>query len=117
MEPEKRVSIEALPQGFHRVRGSYGFMERPDVQEILATCGSLGLEKGADDTIYYLGRTVLLPTEPRRGARRAHRVLRSDRPPLSTTKHLTSETRGRPDSERGARGARRPGVAWSARSG
>src|SRR2546425_6916240 len=41
VEHDKRVTIEALPQGFHRVRAYYGFMERPDAQEILAICGDL----------------------------------------------------------------------------
>jgi len=60
-EPE-RLRLEALPQGLYRVRAHYGFMERPNVQEIIARCRQLGLEAPADDTTYYLGRMRLIPT-------------------------------------------------------
>ena len=56
VEHDKRVTTEALPQGFHRVRAYYGFMERPDVQEIVAIGRSLGLKAEAEETTYYLGR-------------------------------------------------------------
>jgi KUP system potassium uptake protein len=62
VEHDKRVTTEALPQGFHRVRAYYGFMERPDVQEIVAIGRSLGLKAEAEETTYYLGRTELLST-------------------------------------------------------
>jgi hypothetical protein len=61
---DKRVTTEALPQGFHRVRAYYGFMERPDVQEIVAICRDLGLNVEAEETAYYLGRAELLSTGP-----------------------------------------------------
>ena len=51
-------------QGLYRVRAHYGFMERPNVQEIIARCRRLGLEAPPDDTTYYLGRMRLLPTGP-----------------------------------------------------
>jgi KUP system potassium uptake protein len=59
-----RLRLEALPQGFYRVRAHYGFMERPDVREIIARCRRLGLEVPTDDTTYYLGRMRLVPTGP-----------------------------------------------------
>jgi KUP system potassium uptake protein len=62
VEPDKRVAIDALPQGFHRVRAYYGFMERPDVQEILSICRRLGITAESEETIYYLGREQLLPS-------------------------------------------------------
>jgi len=64
VEHDTRVTTEALPQGFHRVRASYGFMERPDVQEIVAICRDLGIKAEAEETTYYLGRTELLSTGP-----------------------------------------------------
>src|SRR5437867_11310883 len=64
VEHDMRVTTEALPQGFHRVRASYGFMERPDVQEIVAICRDLGLKAEAAETTYYLGRAELLSTGP-----------------------------------------------------
>jgi len=64
VEHDKRVTTEALPQGFHRVRAYYGFMERPDMQEIVAICRDLGLKVEAEDATYYLGRAELLSTGP-----------------------------------------------------
>jgi KUP system potassium uptake protein len=64
VEHEKRVATEALPQGFHRIRAYYGFMERPDAQEILAICGDLGIRARAEDTTYYVDSARLLPTGP-----------------------------------------------------
>src|SRR6266545_5560501 len=61
-EHDKRVTTEALPQGFHRVRAYYGFMERPDVQEILRICRRLGIAAEPEETVYYLGREQLLPS-------------------------------------------------------
>ncbi len=58
-----RIESETLREGFHRVRAHYGFMERPDVQHVVAVC----CERGVGDpeqTTYYLGRSRLLPTGP-----------------------------------------------------
>jgi KUP system potassium uptake protein len=64
VEHDKRVTTEALPQGFHRVRAYYGFMERPDAQKILALCGDLGFRTQAEETTYYVDSGRLLPTGP-----------------------------------------------------
>ena len=64
VERAKRVTSEALPLGFHRVRAYYGFMEKRDVQEVMATCRRLGLNIDVQETTYYLGRAQLLPTGP-----------------------------------------------------
>ena len=62
VEPRRRVTSETLPQGFHRVRVLHGFMERPDVQEIMAACHNLGIRAEPEDTTYYLGSERLLPS-------------------------------------------------------
>ncbi len=59
---DERIEAERLPDGFHRVKASYGFMERPHVQEIVALCRDLGMRAKPEDTTYYLGRPQLLPT-------------------------------------------------------
>jgi KUP system potassium uptake protein len=64
VEEAERLRLEALPQGLYRVRAHYGFMERPNVQEIIARCHRLGLDAPPDDTTYYLGRMRLMPTGP-----------------------------------------------------
>jgi KUP system potassium uptake protein len=62
VEPERRVRTETLPQGFHRVTASYGFMERPDIQEIMAVCRDRGIRARPDETTYYLGSERILST-------------------------------------------------------
>jgi KUP system potassium uptake protein len=64
VEETGRLRLDALPQGLYRVRAHYGFMERPNVREIIARCRRLGLEAPPDDTTYYLGRMRLMPTGP-----------------------------------------------------
>jgi KUP system potassium uptake protein len=59
-----RVISEALPGGFYRVRASYGFMERPDVQHVVAICCEHGMVVDQAQTTYYLGRANLLPVGP-----------------------------------------------------
>ncbi len=64
VDDAKRLTLEALPQGLYRARAHYGFMERPDVREIVALCRDQGLQAEEDDTTYYLGRVRLMPTGP-----------------------------------------------------
>jgi KUP system potassium uptake protein len=40
---------------------SYGFMERPDVQHVVATCCEHGMAARPGQVTYYLGRARLLP--------------------------------------------------------
>jgi KUP system potassium uptake protein len=59
-----RVSVTALPHGFFRVKAIYGFMETPNVPQLLVLCAAQGLFTRSQDTSYYLGRERLLPTGP-----------------------------------------------------
>jgi len=64
VDEAKRLTLEALPQGLYRARAHYGFMERPDVRELVARCRDHGLEAPEEDTTYYLGRMRIMPTGP-----------------------------------------------------
>ena len=57
-----RIVVERLGQGFFRVRATYGFMDTPNVPEILALCRIHGLKTQKLETSFYLGRERLLPT-------------------------------------------------------
>jgi KUP system potassium uptake protein len=57
---EDRVTVEDLGQGFFRVSARYGFMQTPNVLEVLAKCKEQGLDVRENDTSYYLGRETLL---------------------------------------------------------
>lgn len=60
--PERRVTVEPLGQGFFRIVTRYGFMQQPNVPEVLSTCKAEGLSIELRDTSYYLGRETLLTT-------------------------------------------------------
>jgi KUP system potassium uptake protein len=59
---EEKVQLEHLGQGFYRVVAMYGFMETPDVKEILEYCDKRGLRARPSETSYYLGRERLIAT-------------------------------------------------------
>jgi KUP system potassium uptake protein len=64
-----RVSLASLGQGFHRVTASYGFMETPNVPEVLDLCRKHGLQTRRLETSYFLGRERILSTGASRIAR------------------------------------------------
>jgi len=55
-----RVTAQALGQGFYRVVAHYGFMETPNVTEILELAGGKDLYLDVFATSFYLGRETLL---------------------------------------------------------
>jgi KUP system potassium uptake protein len=59
---DERVKVTAEGHGFFRVVARYGFMETPDVPEVLELCQSRGLRTRPGDTSFYLGRERLIPT-------------------------------------------------------
>ena len=59
---ERRLRVEHLGQGFHRVLAQYGFMQQPDVPRVLEQSFDHGLAVDLERTSYYLGRETLLPT-------------------------------------------------------
>ena len=71
---DKRVTSQRLRAGFWRVQASYGFMQRPDVPRVVATCCEHGMTAEPSRTSYVLGRARLLPTGPGRMMRWRKRV-------------------------------------------
>jgi KUP system potassium uptake protein len=59
-DPQK-VRLKNFGQGFWAVTAHYGFMESPDVADILRRCRAKGLETKTGDTSFYLGREALIP--------------------------------------------------------
>jgi len=72
---EDRLTLEKLEHGFFRVAARYGFMETPDVPEILYRLRQAGLKAKQNDTTFYLGRERVIISDRKRGvpagARRA----------------------------------------------
>jgi KUP system potassium uptake protein len=60
---EDRVQLEELRKGFHRVIARYGFMEDPNVPEVLDRCRPLGLELDWMNTTFFLSRETIIATK------------------------------------------------------
>jgi len=60
--PEERVSVVQMAAGFWRVVASYGFMDTPDVPEIMRCAARHGLETFRGRTSYFLGRETFIAT-------------------------------------------------------
>jgi KUP system potassium uptake protein len=60
---ERLAEITDLGQGFWRVTASYGFMQTPNVLEVLDLCASKGLVTDKNDTSFFLGRETLIITK------------------------------------------------------
>ncbi len=59
---DERIEAHDLGNGFWTLTASYGFMESPDVTEILDAAERHGLVTKRDDVSYFLGRETLLTT-------------------------------------------------------
>jgi len=57
----ERLSMERLEHGFVRATAVYGFMESPDVTEVLGLLREQGIKARPMETSYYLGRELLIP--------------------------------------------------------
>jgi KUP system potassium uptake protein len=56
-----RITLERLDHGFLRAVARYGFMESPDVKEVMELLRRDGVRSRPLDTSYYLGRELLIP--------------------------------------------------------
>jgi KUP system potassium uptake protein len=68
-DEEETLEVHDLGQGFWRVNATYGFMETPNVPEIMRFLAARGIKARPLDTSYFLGRERLLPTGDSRMAR------------------------------------------------
>ena len=59
---EERVCLDNLGQGFYRIKAYYGFMESPDMPNLLELLGKKGLTIDIYTTSFFLGRETLFPT-------------------------------------------------------
>lgn len=56
----RRTKVDTLGGGLHRVVGTYGFMETPDVPALLREAKQAGLDADIEDVTYFLGRETML---------------------------------------------------------
>jgi KUP system potassium uptake protein len=60
--PEHRLGLEKMGHGFFRLVANYGFMQSPNIPELLAMAAAQGVAVPPMDTSYYLGRERLVLT-------------------------------------------------------
>lgn len=60
--PEKRIQLESQKAGFYKLIAHYGFMQTPNVAEILKLSYEHGLKISLNETSFYLGRETLRST-------------------------------------------------------
>jgi KUP system potassium uptake protein len=61
--PGQRINLKSFGQGFWAVTAHYGFMETPDMPDLMRGCLAVGLAIDLADTSYYVGRETLLLTK------------------------------------------------------
>jgi KUP system potassium uptake protein len=63
-DDEERITVTKLEQGFWRVEARFGFMETPNVPDILAQAKKFNLRAKQMDTTFYLGRERIVLAGP-----------------------------------------------------
>jgi KUP system potassium uptake protein len=61
--PERRVLVEQLAPGIHRVILHYGFMESPNIPRALTELKSHGVDADPMQISFFLGREVVVPAQ------------------------------------------------------
>lgn len=59
---EDKVQVEILKNNFYIIHAHYGFMEMPDVQEILKLAAEQGFTTDMSTTSFFLGKEFIVPT-------------------------------------------------------
>jgi KUP system potassium uptake protein len=58
----QHVTVESINAQFHKVKVYFGFMDEPDLPDVLEWCAEQGLRLEMMDTSFFLGRETLVPT-------------------------------------------------------
>src|SRR5579859_675929 len=61
--PDQRVTVKRSGKGFHSVTARYGFMQDPDIGEVLAACKKSHLDIPLEGTTFFLGRETLIASD------------------------------------------------------
>ena len=70
VDPEERVEFEILSNGFSRLRVYYGYMEDPNIPEVLKNLDQPGFVFKPEDATYFLGRETIIAAEKYSGMAR-----------------------------------------------
>ncbi len=63
VDPSRRLTLEEIAPRFWRAEACFGFMERPNIPELLAESKSLGCTADIDDVTYYVGHETVIHRE------------------------------------------------------
>ena len=63
VKPSQRLRVEEVGEGFYRLQARFGFMESPNVPQLLAASRDWGLLVDLERTTYYLGRETLIASK------------------------------------------------------
>ena len=74
MEESKRIEIAPMGYGVYKVIAHYGFMEAPDIPQIMSRIKAKGLNINLDEVTYFMGR-ISLVRDPKRTMPRWRRFL------------------------------------------
>jgi KUP system potassium uptake protein len=60
----ERLSVTVLPHGFYRIIARFGFLQTPELPQIIAQCRTEGVALGGDNVVFYLSseRLIAVPT-------------------------------------------------------
>jgi KUP system potassium uptake protein len=61
--PGERVTVKRIGKGFHTVTATYGFMDDPNIEDVLAACRVQALEIRIEGATFFLGRETLVTSE------------------------------------------------------
>jgi KUP system potassium uptake protein len=65
VKPVDRVRVEPLTENVFRIKAYYGFMETPNIREIIDRCNNLGLSLVFEELTFFLGREILVDRKSR----------------------------------------------------
>ena len=63
VEPRERVTVKHVGKGFHTVVARYGFMDDPDIEDVLGACRTKTLDIRMEGATFFLGRETLVASE------------------------------------------------------
>lgn len=66
VEPEERLEVKTYKEGFYEIKATYGYMESPDIVEILKLCATYGLKLNINEISFYLGRASVVFDEKKK---------------------------------------------------
>ena len=63
VKPAARLEVSHLGYGFYRLIAHYGFMERPDINDVIACASAQGLQFTLKDSTFVLGKETIIATQ------------------------------------------------------